>query len=72
MYSFLKEVLYLFLVCGLLFIVLLIMYYDIRYLRKENKMLRQIIDKHIREKKGAGEDSTDPGEEEMAGGEWKD
>ena len=72
MYSFLREVLYLFIVCGLLFIVLLIMYYDIRYLRKENKMLREIIEKHIREKKGAREGSTDPGEEEKAGGEGKD
>ena len=70
MYSFLREVLYLFIVCGLLFIVLLIMYYDIRYLRKENKMLREIIEKHIREKKGEG--STDPGEEKKAGGEGKD
>jgi hypothetical protein len=48
------------------------MYYDIRYLRKENKMLRRIIEKHIREKKGEGEDSRDPGEEEKAGGEGKD
>jgi len=71
-YSFLREVLYLFIVCGLLFIVLLIMYYDIRYLRKENKMLRRIIEKHIREKKGEGEDSRDPVEEEKAGGEGKD
>ena len=56
MYPFLREVLYLFLLCGLFFIVLLIMYYEIRYLRKENKMLREIIEKHIREKKRAGEE----------------
>jgi len=72
MYSFLKEVLYLFLVCGLLFIVLLIMYYDIRYLRKENKMLREIIDNHIRENKGTGEDESGQGDKGKDGGEEKD
>ena len=62
MYPFLRETLYLVLVCGLLFIILLIMYYDIRYLRKENKMLREIIEKHIREKKGEREENPNPGD----------
>ena len=41
---FLREVLYLFIVCGLFFIVMLLLYFEIAQLRRENSLLRRIIE----------------------------
>jgi|GEM_PF-6709152 len=51
----LREVFFLFLVCFLFFILMLLLYFEIRTLRKENKLLHRILKKYQKElREGSG------------------
>lgn len=54
---FIREALFLFILCGLFFILLFLLYMQVRELRKENDTMRDILEGYAsRAKKGAEKD----------------
>jgi len=63
---FLREISFLFIICILFFVVSILFYGEIRHLRKENRLLRRIIDRERRDREGCSggdreKNDIDPG-----------
>lgn len=62
---FIREVLFLFILCGLFFIILFLLYMRVQELRKENEALKDIIAKYISHAKKGEEREKSSGEEPL-------
>jgi hypothetical protein len=59
---FIREALFLFILCGLFFILLFLLYMRVRELRKENDTLRDIMERYVSQAKKGEEKEECSGE----------